>query len=546
MTANDSSSLGTGRAEISALDLLAADRFPPLVDAFLRGQGLDLLAPVRFLMPGEEPKGDCRKTSPDRRQLASALAEANRGYGHPAAQRLGDRLADPATRVVITGQQPGLFGGPLYTLSKAVAVSLWAERLEAAGEPAVAAFWMATEDHDFLESSQASFFTSDGLRTFDLGEDQEPLVPVGLRQLGSGVNQVLAELRRVIPGDRYGEWLDRIGGWYRPESRFGEAFAQLMVAMLGERCPLLVDAQLGGLKAAQQPWLRQVVEQRAALGVAFSNRDREISEAGYPLQVRPQPGSSPLFLRLGRQRRRIEWRESNRFGLRGDPDFEREVDWLLEVIEDEPERVSPGVRARSVIQDAVFGTCLQVLGPGELSYMPQVAPLFELLDVPAPWVALRPQILVLDERQQARAAGTEIGFERLLDASLDADVLLARPEDTEFLSGAEATLEQLLEQLKGSSLELDSQLEKPWGKTAEQMRRALQTFGSRVTTAAARRDEVAKGRLETLRKFCLPGGQLQERVIASSHFPGKYGDEFIANMFEQMDLDPTNLQVVSP
>ena len=65
------------------------------------------------------------------------LAEANkRAIGHPAAERLADELADPATRVVITGQQPGLFGGPLYTLSKAVAVSLWAERLEAAGQPA--------------------------------------------------------------------------------------------------------------------------------------------------------------------------------------------------------------------------------------------------------------------------------------------------------------------------------------------------------------------------------------------------------------------------
>ena len=115
--------------------------------------------------------GDGLGTAPGRRELAEALRQANDQYGHPEARELAARLADPSTRVVITGQQPGLFGGPLYTLSKAVAAQLWAERLEAAGEPAIALFWMATEDHDFRESSRATFFTTEGVKTFDLGED---------------------------------------------------------------------------------------------------------------------------------------------------------------------------------------------------------------------------------------------------------------------------------------------------------------------------------------------------------------------------------------
>ena len=526
--------------------LVAAGALPPLVEAFLRGEDLDLLAPVRFLAPGAQPSGDCRSTCPDRSRLASALAKANEDFGHPAANALAESLADPDTRVVITGQQPGLFGGPLYTLSKAVAVSLWAERLRAAGKPAVALFWMATEDHDFRESSEASFFTAQGLQKFDLGEDKEPLVPVGQRQLGVEVSRVLSELREAIPGDRYGRWLDRMEVWYTPEARFDEAFARLMVAMLGERCPLLVDARLGALKEAQRPWLKQIVEQRSDLDAVFLARDRQIVAAGYPLQVRPQPGSSPLFLQQGRQRRRIEWRQSDRFGLRGDPEFENDVDWLLAIIEAEPERVSPGVRARSAVQDAVFGTCLQILGPGEVSYMPQVAPLFELLGVPAPFVALRPQILVLDERQQARLSGVGVDLGELLDSAQDLDALLARPEDTDFLKEAAETLGELVASLEGPALELDGQLEKPWKKTAEQMQRALEMFGGRVTAAAARRDQVAKGRLENLRNHSLPDDRLQERVIASSHFPGKYGDAFVDSMFGQMQLEPTKLRVITP
>ena len=528
------------------MDLLAAGRFPPLVEAFLQGRSLELLSPVRFLAPGELPTGDCSASTPDRGELATALAGANREYGHPDAARLSEKLADAATRVVITGQQPGLFGGPLYTLSKAVAAALWAERLQAAGEPAVALFWMATEDHDFRESSRAAFFSSQGLSAIDLGEDREPLVPVGLRVLGPKVNSVLAELQQVMPGDRYGDWLEQLGDWYKPEASFGEAFARLMVALMGERCPLLVDAMLPDLKRAQRPWLRRIVEQRAAVGKTFAERDREITAAGYPLQVKPQPGSSPLFLQQGRERRRIEWRGADRLTLRGDEEFEQDIDWLLEIIGNDPGRVSPGVRARSAIQDAVLGSCLQILGPGELSYLPQAAPLFDLLQVPAPMVALRPQVLVMDERQQTKVTDSGLALEELLDPKLDLDRRLARPEDTRFLAGAEDQLEELLESLQTPAMALDGNLERPWQKTSDQMRRALQAFGNRVTAAAARRDETTRARLESLRGYCLPVDRLQERVIATAHFPGKYGASFVAAMFEQMDLDPTNLRLISP
>ncbi|NHZ73872.1 MAG: bacillithiol biosynthesis BshC, partial [Nitrospirae bacterium] len=236
----------------------------------------------------------------------------------------------------------------------------------------MALFWIATEDHDFRESSRASFFTQNGPQTFDLGEDRAPLRPMGLRELGPEVDRVLAELREAIPGERFGAWVDELGQWYRPENRFGEAFAGLMVHLLGRRGPLLVDSLLPALKQAQAPWMRRLVELRQPVLEATAERDREIEAAGFPLQVRPQPGASPLFVLHEGQRRRIEWLGEDRLRLRGSPAVERDVDWLLAVIDREPEIVSAGVLARSAIQDAVLGTGLQILGPGELAYLPQV------------------------------------------------------------------------------------------------------------------------------------------------------------------------------
>ncbi len=519
---------------------------PPLVSAFLEGGRTDLLSPVRFQSPGG-PAPTAPAPAADRRELASAVTAANDGYGHPGAEALGRKLADPATLVVITGQQPGLFGGPLYSLSKAVAAVRWAERLEKAGQPAVALFWVATEDHDFRESSRATFFTKDGPRTFDLGEDRSPLSPMGLRRLGPEVERALTELREAIPGERFGAWIDELGQWYRPDNGFGDAFAGLMVHLLGQRAPLFVDALLPALKQAQAPWLRRLVVERHRVAEAMAERDRAIEAAGFSLQVRPQPDASPLFLLHDGQRRRIEWQGEDRLRLRGTPEVEQDVDWLLAAIEQRPEIVSAGVLARSAIQDAVFGTGLQILGPGELAYLPQVAPLYSLLEIAPPSVALRPQVLVLEEHVSGKLEASGLTLQELVDPTLDLDEHLAGSAGEEFLGPAREQLEALITGMQAPAQELDPGLEGPWRKTGEQMNRALDSFSGRVKAASARRDQMARQRLETLRSTVRPMNQLQERVIATAHYPGKYGSRFAEAMLEQLDeQDPITLQVVRP
>ena len=528
------------------VNLVASGLLPPLVEAILDGSRAELLSPVRFQAPGGPPPAAVVPAG-ERGELGVGLAKANEGYDHPSAEELGRKLADPETLVVITGQQPGLFGGPLYSLSKTVAAVRWAERLEASGQPAVALFWIATEDHDFRESSRATFFAQSGPQTFDLGDDRSPLRPMGLRELGPEVERILTELRQAIPGDRFGAWVDELGRWYRPDNGFGQAFASLLVHLLGERAPLMVDALLPTLKRAQAPWMKRLVVDRRQVTASTAERDRAIEEAGFSLQVRPQPGASPLFLLHEGQRRRIEWQGRDRLRLRGTPEVERDVDWLLETLDREPEIVSAGVLARSAIQDAVFGTGLQVLGPGELAYLPQVAPLYALLEIEPPTVALRPQAMVLEEHVSRKLEGSSLSVSELVDPDLALDEHLAGSAGEEFLDPAREQLKALLGSLEAAALALDASLEGPWRKTGDQMNRALESFSGRVKAAAARRDQMARQRLETLRDTVRPMDQLQERVIATGHYPGKYGQGFSKAMLEQLDeQDPVNLQVIRP
>jgi bacillithiol biosynthesis cysteine-adding enzyme BshC len=541
VTASVLSSSATDPSDRLIVDLDAAGLLPPLPSAFLRGEATELLAPLSF--GGErlpEP------ASIDRRSLAEALADANRSYGHPASEELAGKLANPETRVVVTGQQPGLFGGPLFTLSKAVAAVLWAERLETQGLPALAVFWVSTEDHDFREVARSQFPTRQGIASFDLGEDSSPLLPVGMRTLGEPVTEVLERLKEAFPGERYAQWIDTLAAWYRPEARFGEAFCRLLVELLGERCPLLLDSMLPAVKTAQRPWLEQLVLRRSEVEEAFVERDREIEERGFPLQVSPQRGASPLFVLHGQQRRRIEWRGDDGFALRGQEPFEESVDWLLGLIDENPAVVSAGVMGRSALQDAILGTTVLLLGPGEISYIPQMAPVYDVLGIPAPAVALRPQAMVLGRHQVDRLEALDLKLSELLSSSFDIDEFLARGQASDLVTPVSEAISNQLEGLRTEALAIDGDLAKPWKKTSQQVEKALAAFSGRLTATVARQDKVMRSRLEDLLESSRPGGALQERVVSTAHFPGKFGSELASAMFAQLGLDPARLHVIIP
>jgi uncharacterized protein YllA (UPF0747 family) len=558
------------------VDLAEAGLLPPLPRAFLAGNDLDLLAPLRFLpaAAARQSPGSLLSALPaatgttgaaawrSRAELAAALGASNRSYGNAAADRAARRLADPATRVVITGQQPGLFGGPLLTLAKLFAAARWAAALEAAGEPAVALFWVATEDHDYAEVSTATVLTADGPRSFGLGPDPEPLVPVGMRSLSPAIEVVLRAMAAAVPGERYAAWLEMLGRWYQPAARFGEAFCRAVAHMLGEHCPLLVDAMHPALKAAERPWLARLIERRAALEQALERQDDAITGRGYQLRVNPQRGASPLFLLRHGQRRRIEWRGADGFVLRGAdpaagpgsagrapaaarPDVAG-VGELLRILEENPALVSPGALARPAVADAVFGTTLQVLGPGELSYMAQAAAVYPLLEIEAPAVTLRPQTLVLDAHQVQHLAEAGVPLADLLAGQARLDRLLVERSGGDFVAPVRQRIAAALDELGPMALAADPNLGRPFAKTRERALRAIDLFAAKTLPAQARRDGPLSRRVELLRQACLPGGKLQERLICAAHFQGRYGERLAASFWEQLDLDPATLAVVVP
>jgi bacillithiol biosynthesis cysteine-adding enzyme BshC len=478
----------------------------------------------------------------DRAALASALAVANESYGHPRARELAARFAGRATRVVVTGQQVGLLGGPLLTVHKAVSAVRWAHRIDRA-TPAVPVFWMATEDHDWAEITRGAFLGAGGPERFDLGADPLPLAPAGTRAIGDALPALLARLRDALPNEWSRRRFAQLSTPYRPDARFGEAFARLLVRLLGDRCPLIVDAMLPEVKAAERPILRRLVEERSAVSRIYAEAEERIRHAGFELQV-PPSDASPLFLQRGTERRRIVWRGggNDRFAVRGDDARDADIEELLATIAENPTVVSAGVLARPLVQDAILGTSLQVLGAAELAYMAQVAPLYAALGVRAPAVALRAQALTIDGHLAARlGAALERLPELLRDAAPPRDGAAAGPLDT-----ARAAVEAALDSLRTPALELDATLQRPWEKTRESVLRSLDQFAAKLGAAESRRDATASERERRLRDLCLPFGAPQERTLTVAPAAARWGAAWVDDLFVHLSLDPRDLAVVAP
>ncbi|MDE2979546.1 MAG: bacillithiol biosynthesis cysteine-adding enzyme BshC [Acidobacteriota bacterium] len=527
-------------------DLCACGLLGELPRRFLEGRDLDLLEPLRFVLPGGEDQVKApADPATDRGAVGGALAEANERYGHPGAAGLAEALADPATLVVITGQQCGLAAGPLFTLTKAAACVRWAEALTRRGRRAVPLFWMASEDHDYAEVARA-WFPPAGPEALTLGEDPEPLVPVGGRHLGPGAATLLARVRDAAPNDDYRRRLDDCRNDLEPDRCFTESFARLMARFLGERCPLLVDSQLPALKEASAPVLRRLIEGRRKVDAALESAEAELDGRGVRLPVRSRRGEAPLFLiDDAGERRRVVWTENGGYRLRGGG--AGEVGALLEGLDRQPRSFSPGVLARPVVQDAVFGTALQILGPGELAYMTQARVLYRELDVRPPAIVLRPQVVLLGARERRWLDGLEaegIDLAAVLSRPEELDGLLASRLDLDFLGAASEKLEAAIDDLAAGQTSVDESLGVAWKKTGANLKRTFALFERRVVAAAARRDEVLRGRVMRLRAHCLPNGKLQEREFTSLHCLASYGRALVREL-GSIDRDPRHLQPLS-
>jgi bacillithiol biosynthesis cysteine-adding enzyme BshC len=454
--------------------------------------------------------------------------------GHDRGLENLDLLVRGEAHCVTTGQQPGLFTGPLYTLYKAISAVVLARACSASlGRPVVPVFWVAGDDHDFAEANHFTLLSAaNQLETLGLPprESGAPSTPLYRDALGVEVEGLIARLAELLPETEFrAEALAWLSRHYRSGNDLATAFGDALAELLGPMGLVVFQPSHAAAKAAAAPWVLQALEGAAELDGRLQARARELEGAGKPVPVGIQPGNTLVMVdgTLGRDRLMLDGdgfvarRSGEKWSLPA----------LQEVAENAPERLSANVLLRPVVEAVLFPTLAYVAGPGELAYHPQTEPVYETLGVlPQPYVP-RWSARVIEARVRKtmdRYHLTPEDFmtsEGQLEARLVQDAMPVAAGDA--LARLRETVDEQFAALVQAAGTIDPTLEKPIEHTRNQMTGGLDHVEKRLVSRLKQQNEVLVRQLANARNAVFPNGRPQERVFNVLQYLVKYGPDFL-------------------
>ena len=409
--------------------------------------------------------------------------------------------------VVTTGQQPGLLGGPIYTLSKALSALAVADSLqEATGVPVAPVFWAATDDTDFKEASSTVVSIPGGAQLLRIEHTQPLGLPMASMPLGD-VSTQLEALTRAAGSTIDRTPLDLLERFYTSEQTIGSSYVSLLRALFAPLGIAVIDASHRATRAAAKPVLSAALEKAGAIAERVSERNRAIEAAGFALQVQDVPGLSLVFDSASGGRKRIPIKAAKK--------------------KTESEDLGPNVLLRPVVERAILPTGIYIGGPAEIAYFAQVSPIAEVLGVPTPAIAPRWSCTIMEPHVEKILAKLHLV-----------------PEDFRNEHEVEARVARahlparVIEELNATRVLLDKQLDKLGVAVAEEraplspavtgglkanLMRRLDRFERRLIAAAKKEHAEIMQEIATTRGSLYPLGKPQERALNFIPLLARYG-----------------------
>ena len=434
-------------------------------------------------------------------------AIARRG---PAGERL-QRAAAGHGIVITTGQQPGLFGGPLMTFIKALSARAHADQLqELLGMPVAPIFWAATDDADFDEAAVVSVALDRGARELRLDERAPSGTPMSRVPIGPEVEALAALFREACGTAPHASYLDAALRHFRSGATVGDAYVGLLRDVLEPLEISVLDASHPAVARAAAPVLARAASTAASLGDALHRRNRAIVEGGFAPQVEEVPGLSLVFLNQDGIKRRLP---------------------IAEAPSVTTGALSPTALLRPVVERAVLPTAAYVAGPGEIAYFAQVSAVAESLGVPIPLVVPRWSATIVEPR--VRRTLDELGLD--LDAFAD-------PHAAERIVAARRVPADADAALKAFRGDVDRDVARIGASgdglvaraTLDGFRRniehRIERLERRLMAGVKRRETDVMAKVTAARGSLVPHGVRQERKLAFTPFLARHGRALIDDM----------------
>jgi bacillithiol biosynthesis cysteine-adding enzyme BshC len=478
----------------------------------------------------------------NRDAVADLLQAQQRRRGAPeAALSATAQLRDPRSVAIVTGQQAGLFGGPLFTLLKAISAIRLAEHVRAEHQvPAVALFWIDAEDHDWDEVKSCSVLDAD-LKPLAIAAGDPPATthdgPVARVKLDESVAAALSALESALPATEFRQaMLDSLRQAYRPGAGMADAFGTWLEHILGPHGLIVFDASDPAAKPLASHVFVREVEQNGRTSQLASDAGAALEARDYHAQATPAGGSLALFhLNAGRE----PIRQHGGGFLIGDR--AESAPALLERVRRAPEEFSPSVLLRPLVQDTLFPTVCYVAGPNELAYLGQLRHVYDAFQIPMPLIQQRATATIVDAGAMRFLTRYNVALESLRpqdEAVLNAVLEAQLPPSVEgSLQDALRAIEQRMDRLAQEVPQIDPTLEGAARSTLTRMQDDLKKLHGKIIQAAKRKDETLRRQFQNARSQAFPGGEPQERAIGFVYFLNKYGPALVDRLRRELPLE---------
>ena len=465
-----------------------------------------------------------------RERVAAVLERQNRAWG--ASQETLDNIGRfrAGAAVAVTGQQVALFGGPLFSIYKALTAIKLATEFTHAGHECVPVFWLATEDHDLAEVNHVTLLAADGSLTPFVTEARGPEdAPMSAVRFGPEVETRADEVVRLLGDSEAAAFLRES---YRAGEALGSAFAKLFSRLFRHSGVMLIDASDPELHAIGESVYRAAAVAAKDLDDALLERSRELETAGYHAQVKVTPSSTLLFAIKDGSRVPVH-RANGDFTIAGEKLTAEE---LLQRIRERPTEFSANVLLRPVIEDYLLPTVAYVGGPAEIAYFAQAAVVYEELLGRVTPILPRLSATLIEARVQRRLERYGLSLPETFRDPEHLRVMIAEralPGDINAtFDGAMQSLDASLAGLQQSLERLDPTLVEASERAASKIRYQIERLRERAARAQLRRSEETASQAALLSNSLYPGKELQERVIGAMSFLGRYGTQLLLTLYD--------------
>jgi bacillithiol biosynthesis cysteine-adding enzyme BshC len=470
--------------------------------------------------------------------LLEVLAEQQLRLPASAARQANLRaLAGGGAAVVATGQQVGLFLGPLYAFYKAASAIAVARAIEAeSGVRCVPLFWLQTEDHDFTEIASCTVAGRDGepvrLALAD-EQDGQGRVSVAHRVLGPEVAEALGALAEALdPGPAADEVLQLLRACYQPGKSLAGAFASVLATVFADEGLLILDPRDARLAALAAPIYRSALENSEAIERQLKQRRDALAMAGFDEQVAVRERGALVFFhrdsptgprfRLQRRQAASDWE------LAGSSEIISHDD-LLATLAREPLRFSTSALLRPMVQDALLPTVAYVGGPGEINYFAQLGPLYQHFGLAPPLLVPRARFRFIDARTRRWLAllGLQAADLSAPAPAIEARLNVARPpgcpDPLELRALVAGQIAPAVVTIANAVVAADEHLRRPALRARESVAYRLERLIDRYARTLVERDDNTNRRLHRAKLALLPNGAPQERFYAWPSLAGRLG-----------------------